>query len=65
MGKIIWLMALLLFILLDILFMPIYLAAKALEAASDLLYGISDEGGMGLTKTWMKKTGGLFATKKQ
>lgn len=65
MGRIIWLIALLIFILLDCLFMPIYLAAKALDAASDLLYGISDEGGMALTKIWMQKAGGLFGTKKQ
>ena len=65
MGRIIWLIALMLFILLDCLMMPFFLVGKALEAASDLCYGVSDEGGMALTKAWMQKTRGLFITKKQ
>ena len=63
MGKIIWFIALLLFILLDISLMPFFLLAKTLEAASDVLFGISDEGGMTLTKEWMRKTGGMFSYK--
>jgi hypothetical protein len=43
--------------------MPIYVLAKTLEGVSNILYAISDEGGMDLTKTWINKSKGLFVTK--
>jgi len=45
----------LIFIVVDLLFIPFYVLGRIFELLSQALYGMNDEPGMCLTKTWIKK----------